>query len=104
LVQQQLNAYNARSIDAFLAPYADDVELYDFPDKLVGKGKDAMRKAYTAVFSAFPDLHCEIKHRIVHGSTIIDDESISGIGKTKVEGTSIYKIENNKIKKVYVIL
>ena len=47
LVQQQLNAYNARGIDAFLAPYADDVELYQFPDKLIGKGKDAMRKAYT---------------------------------------------------------
>ena len=104
MVQQQLNAYNARSIDAFLAPYDDDVELYDFPDKLVGKGKDAMRKAYSVVFNAYPDLHCEIKHRIVHGNTIIDDESISGVGKTKVEGTSIYKIENNKIKKVYVIL
>ena len=64
LVQQQLNGYNARSIDAFLAPYSDDAELYQFPDKLIGKGKDAMRKAYTAVFSSAPDLHCEVTERL----------------------------------------
>jgi hypothetical protein len=104
LVQQQLNAYNARSIDAFVAPYADDAELYQFPDKLIGKGKDAMRKAYSSIFSNFPDLHCEIKERIIQGGTIIDKEIVSGMGKTKVEGISIYKVENNKIKKVYVIL
>lgn len=104
LVQQQVNAYNARSIDAFLAPYADDVEMYQFPGKLIGKGKDAMRKAYSAIFSNSPDLHCEIKERIIQGNTVIDKEIVSGIGKTKVEGISIYNIENNKIKKVYVIL
>ncbi len=104
LVQQQLNAYNARNIDAFIAPYADDAELYQFPDKLIGKGKDAMRKAYSAIFSSSPNLHCEIKERIIQGNTIIDKETISGIGKNQVEGTSIYQIENNKIKKVYIIL
>ena len=104
LVEQQLNAYNARSIDAFLAPYAEDAELNQFPDRLIGKGKDAMRKAYTAVFSSAPNLHCEIKDRVIHGNTIIDHETITGIGKTKVDGISIYQIENNKIKKVYIIL
>jgi predicted amidohydrolase YtcJ len=34
LVQQQLNAYNAHDLDAFLEPYADNVELYDFPANL----------------------------------------------------------------------
>ena len=104
LVQLQLNAYNARDVDAFIAAYADDAELYQFPDKLIGKGKDAMRKAYSAIFSSSPNLHCEIKERIIQGNTIIDKETISGIGKNKVEGTSIYQIENNKIKKVYIIL
>ena len=104
LVQQQLNGYNARSIDAFVAPYADDAELYQFPDKLIGKGKDAMRQAYTAVFNSAPDLHCEVKERLLQGSTIIDKESISGIGKSQVDGISIYVVENNKIKRVYIIL
>lgn len=31
LAQAQLNAYNARNIEAFLAPYAEDVAVYRFP-------------------------------------------------------------------------
>lgn len=104
LVQQQLNGYNARSIDAFLAPYADDVELYYFPDKLMAKGKDEMRKQYSSLFNTMPDLHCEIKERIIQDNRIIDKESITGMGKTKAEATTIYDIENNKIKKVWFIL
>ncbi len=104
LVQQQLNAYNERNIDAFVAPYSDDAELYQFPGKLIGKGKDAMRKAYSAIFSNFPDLHCEIKSRMIQGNWIIDKEIVSGMGRNNVEATSIYMIKNNKINKVYFIL
>ena len=103
LVQHQLNAYNVRNIDAFLEPYADDVELYDFPGKLVGKGKDNMRKDYDKMFNSLPGLHCEIKERIIQGNTIVDREKITVEGKNILEGTSIYQIENNKISKVYFI-
>lgn len=101
LVQRQLNAYNARNIDAFLEPYADDIELYNFPDKLIMKGKNEMRKNYTQMFNTLPQLHCEIKERIINGNIITDKEIVSGIQKNKIEATAIYHIENNKIKKVY---
>jgi imidazolonepropionase-like amidohydrolase len=103
LVQRQLNAYNARNIEAFLEPYADDVELYEFPGRLMAKGKDAMRKEYAQMFNTITNLHCEIKERIVQGNIIIDKESVSGFGKNKLEATAIYEIINNKIKKVYFI-
>jgi hypothetical protein len=103
LVQRQLNAYNARNIEAFLEPYADDVELYQFPGKLIAKGKEAMRKDYAQMFTSVTNLHCEIKERIVQGNIIIDKESVSGFGKNKLEATAIYEIINNKIKKVYFI-
>ena len=103
LVQRQLNAYNARNIDAFLEPYSDDVELYMFPDKLIVKGKENMRKEYGEMFKSLSDLHCEIKERIIQGNIIIDKESVSGMGKTKLEATAIYHIDNNKITKVYFI-
>ena len=103
LVQRQLNAYNAGNIAGFLEPYAEDVELYMFPDKLLSKGKEAMRKDYENMFKTLPDLHCEIKERIIQGNIIIDKESVSGFGKTNLLATVIYQIENNKIKKVYFI-
>ena len=103
LVEQQVKAYNTRNIDAFLAPYADSVELYTFPDKLISKGKEAMRRDYLDFFNKTPDLHCEIKSRVIHGNTIIDKESVTGMGSKPFEGVAIYQIEGKKIKKVYFV-
>ncbi|PIF44743.1 imidazolonepropionase-like amidohydrolase [Chryseobacterium sp. 52] len=102
LAQQQVNGYNARNIEAFLEPYAEDVELYLFPGKLISKGKEAMRKTYSNMFEKYPDLHCEIKQRIVNLNTVIDKESVSGLRPgVKTEATAIYEIKNDKISKVY---
>jgi imidazolonepropionase-like amidohydrolase len=100
LAQRQLNAYNFRDIDAFLEPYADDVEVYNFPDQLQFKGKEAMRKGYAQMFENTPNLHCELINRIVQGNTVIDQERVQ-FGNRIIEATAIYHIENGKIKKVY---
>lgn len=103
LVQHQLNAYNENNIDAFVDPYSEDIELYMFPDSLIGKGKDAMRTRYDPYFKKYPDLHCEIKERIIQGETIIDKEYITATGRKPREATAVYKIRNHKINKVYFI-
>ncbi len=103
LVQQQLNAYNLHHLEAFLEPYADDVELYEFPNKLVLKGKEAMRNDYKTMFQQVKDLHCEVTKRIIQGNTIIDHESVTGFGPKAMTAIAIYKIEKGKIAKVYFI-
>jgi imidazolonepropionase-like amidohydrolase len=102
LAQRQLNAYNVRNIEAFLEPYAEDVEIYTYPDKLENKGKAEMRKIYSDMFERTPDLHCELLGRIVQGNVVIDKERVQ-FGKGIIEAVAIYHIENNKIKKVYFI-
>ena len=104
LVQKQVNGYNARNIEAFLEPYSEDAELYMFPNQLISKGKDAMRKDYSSMFEKLPELHCEIKNRIVNGNFVIDKESVSGMRKDeKVVATAIYEIKYGKISKVYFL-
>ncbi|MDP5091701.1 MAG: amidohydrolase family protein [Polaribacter sp.] len=102
LVQRQLNGYNYRNIEAFLEPYADNVELYNYPNTLIGKGKEAMRNTYTKMFEETPNLHCELKGRIVQGNVVIDKERVQ-FGNKFIEATAIYHIENGKIQKVYFI-
>lgn len=102
LAQRQLNAYNAHDIEAFLEPYADDIELYDLPDKLISKGKDAMRKDYGKFFTNAPALHCELVNRMVIGNTVVDHERVTvAADKAPMQAIAIYKIENGKIRKVY---
>lgn len=60
LVDQQLVAYNAEDIDAFLQPYSDSVAIYKFPNQLVKKGKEAMHRSYGQLFKQYPDLHAEV--------------------------------------------
>lgn len=101
LAQRQLSAYNSRNIDAFLEPYAEDVKVYSFPDKLQYTGKDAMRKGYAELFAATPQLHCELVNRIVLGNTVIDHERLSGRSGGVFEAVAVYKISDGKITSVY---
>jgi imidazolonepropionase-like amidohydrolase len=103
LAQQQLNAYNLRDIDAFLEPYSDSVEIYNFGGKMMMKGKEQMRKSYSDMFSKTPDLHCRLVNRIVEGNTVIDHESVSGWGDKPVSAVAVYTIEKGKIAKVHFI-
>ena len=102
LAQRQLNAYNLRNIDAFLEPYADDVEVYNYPNDLRFKGKETMRKGYSKIFDNTPNLHCELLGRIVQGNIVIDKEKVR-FGDKVMEAIAIYHVENDKIKKVYFI-
>lgn len=102
LAQQQLNAYNAHNLEAFLEPYAEDVEIYTFPNELRYKGKEAMRKAYQFVENT-PELYCRLLNRVVQGNTVIDHEEVYGKGGVPVYAIAVYKIENGKIRQVYFI-
>lgn len=102
LAQRQLNAYNFRNIDAFLEPYADDVEVYNYPDTLLFKGKETMRPGYSQMFDNIPNLHCELVGRISQGNVVMDKERVQ-MGNNIVEAIAIYHIENNKISKVYFV-
>lgn len=101
LAQRQLNAYNAHDLEAFLEPYADDVEIYNLPNELRSKGKEAMRTNY-AFLKTTPLLHCELVNRMVVNNTVIDHERVtSRADRAPVQAIAIYKIENGKIRKVY---
>jgi imidazolonepropionase-like amidohydrolase len=103
LAQQQLNAYNAKDIDAFVAPYSDSVELYVFPNTLISKGKNKMYESYKTMFAQVKDLHCELVNRVVQGNTVIDHESVTGFGPKPVKAIAIYTIEKGKIQRVHFI-
>jgi hypothetical protein len=100
LVQQQLNAYNAHDLDAFLEPYAEEVELYEFPAKLLSKGKTQMRRDYLFITQT-PALYCRLQNRVVQGNMVIDHEEVSGFGGKPLHAVAIYIIEKGKISKVY---
>ncbi|NDV43903.1 nuclear transport factor 2 family protein [Flagellimonas sediminis] len=99
VVQKQLDAYNARDIDAFLDTYSENIKLYNFPNQLFSEGKTAMETQYGSFFENTPDLHCTIKNRMVIGNKVIDEESVTVNGST-FSAVAIYEVEKGKIVKV----
>ncbi|WP_340199002.1 nuclear transport factor 2 family protein [Ascidiimonas sp. W6] len=102
VVQAQLEAYNKRDIYAFLDTFDDQAELYEFPHKFISKGKYALRKRYEEMFKNTPDLHSNIKNRIVQGNTVIDHEEITRNGQI-LYIIAIYEVSNGKITKATFI-
>ncbi len=104
LAQQQLEAYNARDIEAFLVPYSDSVRVYNFPNTLRYTGKEEMRIRYAGMFENTPDLHCTLVNRVNLGNVVIDQESvIFDKAKPPVEVFALYKTAAGKIQEVYFI-
>jgi hypothetical protein len=92
-------------MDAFLATYADDAELFGFPGTSLTKGKEELRKRYAVRFSD-PILHAVIAGRIVMGNTVIDHERIRITlpeGPGVMEAIAIYEVSDGKIVKATFI-
>ncbi|WKN44597.1 nuclear transport factor 2 family protein [Tunicatimonas pelagia] len=102
IVQRQLDAYNARDIDAFMDTYADSIALYSFPNELRTKGKEAMRTTYSQLFERTPNLYAEIKNRIVIGNKVIDQEYVRA-GERFIDAVAIYEVADGKIVRVTFI-
>ena len=101
VAQQQANAYNARDLEAFLSFYAPDVQAFTFPDRLMGKGIDSMRRNYGRLFEQTPQLHVEIVNRMHLGNTVIDQELVRGMSSSgPVEVIAIYRVTDGRIDRV----
>jgi hypothetical protein len=79
VVQEQLDAYNARDIDRFMEVFSDSVKFVDFKTtKLSIAGKEEVRKRFTAYFEASPNLKSSLAGRIHFDNVVIDHEKITG--------------------------
>jgi hypothetical protein len=102
-VHQQLSAYNARNIEAFMPWWSDDCEYYAFPSRLLARGKDEIRERHVARFRE-PNLFGLLVHRIVVGNIVVDEERVTrtfpeGIGEVDV--IAIYEVNEGKIVKAW---
>jgi hypothetical protein len=105
VVQAQLEAYNAHNLEAFVATYAEDVQLFEHPSKLLATGRAQLRERYAGRFSD-SILHADIAKRIVMGNTVVDHEKVrrtfpEGVGT--IEAVAIYEVQGEKIVKTWLI-
>ncbi len=102
IVQRQLNAYNARDIDAFMATYSENIQIFNLDANILYDGKEAMRARYSKLFEDTPNLYCELKNRMVMGNTVIDQERVQ-YNDQIIRAIAIYEVTDGLISKVNFI-
>jgi putative hydrolase of HD superfamily len=101
VVQAQLDAFNARDIDALMRTYAPDAEQFALHGERLAKGHDELRPRYAARFTE-PDLHARLLSRTVMGNWVTDLELITrnfpeGVGT--LEMLCIYEVVDGRIQR-----
>ncbi|UXH80668.1 nuclear transport factor 2 family protein [Roseateles amylovorans] len=102
--QRQLDAYNARDLDRFVAEYTEDVEVYVLtnPQPTI-VGREALKRHYRDNRFNLPELHAQLVNRMVFGNKVIDHELVTGVPEAPVQVAAIYEVTEQGISKVWFV-
>ena len=105
VVQRQVDAYNARDIEAFVGFYAPDATLMRLTTgEVFCSGRDQMRETYAAMFEVSPELECTIMNRTVSNDMVVDHELVTGMrGGPPVRAVAVYEVEDGLIQRVWFL-
>ncbi len=104
VVDRQLDAYNARNLDAFVAWYAPDAVIEDLgAGRVVARGHEQIRAVYGPLFAKSPDLNSRVIERVVQSGLVVDHELVTGIrGRPYLHGVATYDVVNGRIARVWM--
>jgi len=105
-VQRQLDAYNARDIDTFLAQFAADAAIFELGSATPStQGTEALRARYGELFERSPRLHCTVLNRSRLGRAVVDLEHIVGrLGQSEaLMMLAIYEVEHGLIQRAHFV-
>ncbi len=98
VVNKRMAAYNQHDLTAFLATYAEDVQIYTYPDKHLTDGKAELQSIFEPMFNeAF--VKVTIHHQIEKDSYVTNHETVEYPNAT-IDYVSIYKVVNSLITEV----
>ena len=102
-VQRQLDAYNDRDLDRFVACYSEDIRVFRMPDaaKPALEGRAAFGEFYRTKRFNQAGLHAELVSRMAFGNKVIDHERIVGLGAEAVEAAAVYEVKGGLITTVW---
>ena len=99
VVQAQLDAYNAKDVDALMHTYAPDATQFALHGDLLAQGHAQIRPRYEVRFQE-PDLHARLLSRTVLGNFVTDLEIVTRNfpeGKGTVEMLCVYEVIDGRI-------
>lgn len=102
VVNARMAAHNQHDMDRFLNTYADEIQVYDYPNTPLGSpGKAHIKSIFEPLFAEYA-VHVEIHHQIVNGNYVVNQETVTRQGEI-FEYVSIYEVKDGLIQNVRFI-
>ena len=98
VVNARMDFFNQHDLAAFLKCYHEDVKVYTYPSKLLGKGSQRLASIFEADFKE-KNVHVEIINQITNGAYVINHEIVTRAEK-ETKYVSIYEVKNGLITSV----
>jgi len=105
LVDEMVEAYNARDVNRMLNYFADDAVVVDAEGAVLDSGKSALRHTFEEVFAANPQLHADVPTSIEVGNwvcihSVVDDWANADGSRGRMEWVELYQVIDAKITRL----
>ena len=98
VVNARMDAYNTHDLDTFMAVYSPEIEIFTYPDLLLGRGLEHLRGLFEPLFKS-GSCSVEIVSQLVMGEHVISDERVT-IDEITKRYVSIYGVVGEAISTV----
>lgn len=103
IVDRQLDAYNARDLERFVACFDERAQAFRPPSPEPAiDGRPALAAHYVANRFDRPGLRAEIVNRMVLGEFVIDHERIHGVRDRPYEAAVVYEVAGGLIRRMWL--
>ena len=108
IVQEQVDAFNARDADRYAGYYSPDASVVDGSGNVYAEGREAIRAVFGQIFAQSPNLHVDVPNRICvpgigAGTWVIDEEQTRGFilegFPPDFHNAVVYRVEDGMIVK-----
>jgi uncharacterized protein (TIGR02246 family) len=107
IVQEQIDAYNARDLDRTLSYYAPNATIVSSDGTVMDEGRNAIRAAYENVFAENPEIHAEVPVIFHVGEwvtihSIVPDWLMPDGSRQEMQSIEVYRVVDGKIKELHL--
>ena len=98
VVNKRTRALADHNFSDFMSTYAENVEIFVYPDKPLGKGKEHVKTLFAPMFKK-GDVEVEVAHQLVSDSFVVC-ESITSFSDKSETTIAIYEVRDGLIQSV----
>ena len=106
VAERQIEAANRRDLDGFMALYADDAVVAEFPSgKPLWQRKAAIRERYATMFQSMPPGFppIRVEPRVVDGAFVLDYEVWDAAPGQRNHAVWMYEIRGGLIRRAWTV-